>query len=67
MKKELKRSTGTYYYKGEERFYGVPDGITGDLSGITGDLSDITGDIDACELTDEDKKRGVNVSELIQE
>lgn len=40
--------------------------IRGDLTGITGDLTGIRGDVADCELTDEDRKRGINITELIE-
>jgi len=41
-------------------------GITGDLTGITGDLTGITGNLDTCEITDEERKKGINITELIK-
>ena len=41
-------------------------GITGMHSGITGDLTGITGDLDTCEITDEERKKGINITELIK-
>jgi hypothetical protein len=41
--------------------------ISGNLSGISGDLSGISGNVDDCELTDEDRKRGVHILELVVE
>ena len=40
--------------------------VRGDLSGVTGTLTGVSGNLDACELTDEDRKRGVDISELIE-
>ena len=39
--------------------------ITGNLSGIRGDLSGITGNIDECELTPEDREKGIRIQDLI--
>lgn len=44
---------------------GNVSGITGDVSGITGNVSGIRGDLDACELTQEDRARGVNILDLV--
>jgi hypothetical protein len=33
---------------------------------LSGDISGISGDIDACEITPEERKKGFNVSELIE-
>jgi hypothetical protein len=40
-------------------------GVWGDLSGVTGNLSGVWGDLDDCELTPEDRERGVSVEELL--
>jgi len=32
-----------YYNKNYVKVYGVPDGVSGDLTNVSGDLSDITG------------------------
>ena len=40
-------------------------GITGNLSGITGDFTGITGNIDDCEITQEERDKGINIHDLI--
>ncbi len=45
--------------------YGDVSGIRGDVSGIYGDVSGIRGNVDDCEITEEDRKRGIDISELI--
>jgi hypothetical protein len=42
-------------------------GVTGNLTGVTGNLTGVGGNIDACELTEKDRKKGVKVSDLILE
>ena len=81
MKKTLTRTPNkTYYYEDSERIEGVPkditgnlsgvrgnlSGVTGDLSGITGDLSGITGNLDDCDITDEEREKGISINELIK-
>lgn len=41
-------------------------GLRGDCTGLTGDLSGLTGDLGACEITDEDRKRGIDVRTLVE-
>ena len=54
MKKALERTGNVIYsYKDEKRINGAPDGITGDLSD--------------CDITDEDRKKGIYVEELIDD
>lgn len=40
-------------------------GIRGNLTGITGNLTGISGDIDDCEITDEERAKGVHIEQLI--
>ena len=51
MIKKLKRKTEQYW---------------GDLSGVRGDLSGVSGNIDDCEITDEDRKKGISIDDLIE-
>ena len=46
--------------------WGDLSNVRGDLSGVSGYLSGVWGDLDACELTDEDRERGVHIYELIE-
>ena len=39
--------------------------IYGDVSGIYGDASDISGYIDSCEITDEEREKGVRIEDLL--
>ncbi len=41
--------------------------LSGDCSGIFGDCSDLSGNLDYCEVTDEERKKGVHIYDLIQE
>lgn len=67
MKAALKQSAlpGIWHWANDVRVDGAPSGVRGNLSGVSGNLSDVWGDLDACELTDADRKRGVHISELI--
>ena len=60
MKKALKRLEYRFWHYNDknEKVEGAPSEITGDLSGITGDLSD-------CEITDEDREKGIDLDDLI--
>ena len=40
--------------------------IRGDMSGITGNVSYIRGDVDDCEITDEERKKEIDISDLIK-
>ena len=44
---------------------GDVSGLSGYVSGLIGYVSGLRGDIDSCKLTDEDRARGVDVSELL--
>ena len=39
--------------------------LYGDISGLYGDIGGITGNISDCELTDEEREKGVNIQDLI--
>ena len=56
-----------YYYRNNKEILGVHEDIRGDESGISGDVSRISGDIDDCEISDEERKRGIKIEELIKE
>ena len=68
MKKALKKAENIiYYYKGSDRIEGAPPEVSGNLTGISGDLTGIRGDLDDCEISDEDRKKGIDISELVEE
>ena len=62
-----------------EQIFERPSGVTGDLSGVTGDLSGVKGDLSGvrgnltgvwgdltdCDLSDEDRERGIHIGDLI--
>ena len=39
--------------------------VSGDVSEVNGDVSGIRGDIDLCEITKEDRQKGINIDDLI--
>lgn len=65
MIKKLKRKTEQYwgYLSG---VWGDLSGVWGDLTGVRGDLSGVSGNIDDCEITDEDRKKGISIDDLIE-
>ena len=73
MKKALTKITNKlYYYKDGKRIEGAHKDIRGDVSdirgnvsGISGNVSDIRGDIDDCDITEEDRKKRIEISELV--
>jgi hypothetical protein len=59
MKRALKRIVNNHwYFAGNTKIYGSP-------SGITGDLSYISGDVDGCEISQDERKNGVCIGDLI--
>ena len=40
-------------------------GVSGDLSGVSGNLSGVSGDLSDCEITEEERAKGVRISDLI--
>ena len=41
--------------------------IIGDCTGLLGDCSDLSGDLDSCEITEGDRAKGIDISDLIKE
>ena len=41
--------------------------LRGDVSGLTGDVSGLTGDVNECEITAEDREKGVSISDLVSD
>ena len=67
MLKKLRRQKPIYYYYREGRkIYSAPLDIRGNLTGISGDLTDISGDINDCQITDEERKAGINIEDLME-
>jgi hypothetical protein len=82
MKKKLKRVRSMCYWIDGDgvRQDGIHAGIwgnvsgirgnvtnlRGDVSGLSGDVSDICGDIDDCDITDDDRAKGVKIADLVE-
>ena len=47
------------------RLYGDVSGLSGEVSGLSGEVSRLSGNLDACEITNEDREKGVDIKELI--
>ena len=60
MKKALKKikSGEIFHFVDGEKISGAPSGLIGDVSGLSGD-------IDSCEISDEDRLRGIDISEIV--
>ena len=82
MKKALSRvTTKLYHYKGDIKVDGTNSemigncsglrgncsGLYGDCSGLSGDCSGLRGDLYECDITDEDRKKGIDIAELVGE
>ncbi len=52
-------NNGIYYYKDSIKIKGAHKNIRGNVSGIRGDIND-------CEITPEERKKGVSIQELIK-
>ena len=40
-------------------------GLSGDCSGLRGDCTDLSGDLDACEITDAERRAGIDIERLV--
>ena len=75
MKKALSRvTTKLYHYKGDIKVDGTDGemignctGLYGDCSGLRGDCTGLRGDLYECDITDEDRKKGIDIAELVGE
>jgi len=47
--------------------YGNCDGLGGDCSGIYGDCTGTRGNLDECNISDEERKAGINIKDLVME
>jgi len=74
MKKLLHQIKREVYYYGEKgnkkngihnKIYGNVSEISGNVSGIYGNVNGIFGDINLCELTEEERKEGVKIEDLV--
>jgi len=72
MKKVLtKIGTNIYYLKDGVKIIGTHSKISGNVSNISGDVSGIRGDVTGIEgnlnearITDEERSKGINISDL---
>ena len=80
MKKALTKNTEKlfYFFSGEKIIGPNPDlsgdctnlrgdctDLSGDCSYLRGDCTDLSGDLDKCEITSEERQKGVNVEDLV--
>ena len=75
MKRALRRidpSKRCWHFVKDEKIYGLPSGLRGDVSGLSGDVSGLRGDVSGlwgdvteCELSEAERDAGVNVVDLI--
>ena len=49
------------------RLNGNCTGLSGDCSGLRGDCTRLYGDLYECDITDEDRKKGIDIAELVGE
>jgi len=63
--KAMLKSTAEKIIGMHDDICGDVSGISGDVSAIRGDVSGIRGDLDACELTVEDRTRGIDIHQLV--
>jgi hypothetical protein len=70
------RGDVSYYLRGDVSCYlrgnvsylrGDVSGLRGDVSGLRGDVSYLRGDVDDAEISDRDREKGINISDLIEE
>ena len=63
----IKVSNKLYYYdKNIKRKEGKNDKMSGDCSGLNGNCSGLRGDLTDCEITNEDRYKGINIEDLVR-
>ncbi|MHA1353563.1 MAG: hypothetical protein ACTSR1_00125 [Candidatus Heimdallarchaeota archaeon] len=67
MKKKLKNIEDHLLFGDKSELIGDCSGLVGDCSELYGDCSGLEGDFDECEITDEDRNKGINIRDLIRE
>ena len=68
MKKALSRvTTKLYHYKGDIKVDGTNSEMIGNCTGLRGDCTGLRGDLYECDITDEDRKKGIDIAELVGE
>ena len=68
MKKALtKVSNELYHYdKNTKRKEGKNDNLIGDCTGLSGDCSGLSGNLTDCEITNEDRNKGIDIEDLVK-
>lgn len=64
VKKIIDRKDKITYPKG---LSGDISGLSGNISGISGNCEGVKGNLDDCEITDKERKKGIDISELVEE
>ena len=75
MKKALSRvTTKLYHYKGDIKVDGTNGemignctGLYGDCTSLNGNCTGLRGDLYECDITDEDRKKGIDIAVLVGE
>ena len=66
LKKLQPKGSTIFYCDNGKRIEGAPSDVRGDLSGVRGDLSGVSGDLDDCEISDDDREKGIDIEDLIK-
>ena len=67
MKKKLSKRNELYYFNDGINIEGANPWLRGNFSGISGDCTGLSGNFDDCEITGEERAKGINISTLIEE
>ena len=67
MQKKLhKEKKELYHYVDGQKVFGENSKMSGDCSYLSGNCSRLSGDLDDCEITKEERKKGVNIKNLVK-
>ena len=56
-----------YYFKDGKKQQGKNPNMRGDCSRLSGDCTELSGDLDDCEITEKERKEGIDISRLLKE
>lgn len=65
LRTEIKREL--YHYAEGMIVIGENPNMTGYCTGLSGDCTGLSGDIDICNITEKERKKGINIRKLIKE
>ena len=82
MKKSLIKNQTLYFYRKEIKYIvnrndkstypielsgNISSELSGNISGLSGSATNISGNLDDCEITEEEREKGVDIEKLVKD